>query len=440
MGLARDDWPWLTADRAPLPGVYRARLEDFRVEELPRTAPSGSGDHVRFEIEKRGLSTAEAVRRVAGALGVRPADVGFAGHKDARAVTRQALSVEHVDPARVRALDVPGVRVLGADRHRTKLRAGELAGNRFRIVLRETAVERVADAGAALDELERRGLPNYFGPQRFGHRGDTARIGRALLERDFAAAARLIAGSPGERDSGAVRRARELFEEGRFDEAARTWPAGFAHSARVCRELARSAARSAAPRADARPEGRTELAPLPGAVPARRAVLALPRRALGFYVSGLQALLFNRVLARRLPTLDRLLEGDLPLDDGSGRVGRPFEPASRHAHRPAGRLSATGPLFGPRMRWPEGVPGALEREVLDASGLALDRLPARSCFGSVGGRRPLRVFPAECRAEVGRDDAGEHLVLAFTLPPGAFATALLRELGKGALREAEPPG
>jgi tRNA pseudouridine13 synthase len=162
-------------------GLLKAAPDDFVVEELPAYAPSGEGTHTFLWIEKRGLTTDEAVTRLAAALGASARDAGTAGMKDRQAVTRQWISLPNVDPARALAAAVDGARVLDARRHGHKLRTGHLRGNRFTITVRG-ATDGVARARAVLDALARRGLPNWFGAQRFGARGDNAAQGRALLD------------------------------------------------------------------------------------------------------------------------------------------------------------------------------------------------------------------------------------------------------------------
>jgi tRNA pseudouridine13 synthase len=186
-------WPRLL-DVPALPAAIKERHEDFRVEELPAYEPCGEGDHVYLRVEKRGMTTNAALRALARALDVKPRDVGVAGQKDARGVTVQTFSVEHVDPAAAAALELPGLRVLGVARHRNKLRTGHLRGNRFTLRLRDIDSARVGDVRAALAGLEQSGAPNYFGPQRFGARGDNWEVGRAAMAGDFTAAARLALG------------------------------------------------------------------------------------------------------------------------------------------------------------------------------------------------------------------------------------------------------
>ena len=92
--------PYLTADLPGIGGRIKVRNADFCVEEIPLYGPSGYGEHTYLTIEKDGLSTFRAVNHIARALGVDPGAVGYAGLKDAHAVTVQTLSVGNVDPAR----------------------------------------------------------------------------------------------------------------------------------------------------------------------------------------------------------------------------------------------------------------------------------------------------------------------------------------------------
>jgi tRNA pseudouridine13 synthase len=171
----------LTRDLPGTGGLHKATPEDFVVDELPAYAPSGEGGHTFVRIEKRGLTTAEAIARLCHALEVSPRDAGAAGQKDRQALTRQWISLPAVDPARALGVTVDGVRVLEAARHGHKLRTGHLAGNRFELALRAVGADALARARAILDRLGEHGLANYFGAQRFGARGDNAARGKGLL-------------------------------------------------------------------------------------------------------------------------------------------------------------------------------------------------------------------------------------------------------------------
>jgi len=171
-------FPHVTADLPGSGGRMKASPEDFRVDEIPAYAPSGSGPHLYLLVEKRGRTTRDVVRSLATALGVAERDAGWAGMKDKEAVTTQWLSFpapRDPDPA---SLASEGVRVLEVSRHGNKLRPGHSRGNRFSVAVRGGDLAR---ARACAEALRERGLANFFGPQRFGAGGDNAAIGKALL-------------------------------------------------------------------------------------------------------------------------------------------------------------------------------------------------------------------------------------------------------------------
>ena len=174
----------LTAKLLGVGGLIKATPDDFLVEELPAYLPSGEGTHTFLFIEKRGLNTEDALAALCRALGVRRDAAGAAGMKDRQAVTRQWVSVPDVAPEAALALTLPGVTVLSAARHGNKLRTGHLRGNRFHVTIRGIQCEQpiaIARAEAIIAALVETGLPNFYGPQRFGARGDNASRGRALL-------------------------------------------------------------------------------------------------------------------------------------------------------------------------------------------------------------------------------------------------------------------
>jgi tRNA pseudouridine13 synthase len=154
--------------------------QTFVVEEIPAYRPGGSGEHCFVWIEKRDLTTVEAARRLARALGVEARDVGHAGLKDRHATTRQFLSLPGVEPERALAFaDGEGnLRVLEAARHGNKLRMGHLHGNRFEVVVEELAEGEGDLIEQRLRLLAETGLPNRYGEQRFGAAGDN--VARAL--------------------------------------------------------------------------------------------------------------------------------------------------------------------------------------------------------------------------------------------------------------------
>jgi tRNA pseudouridine13 synthase len=167
---------------AVLTAKFRVTTDDFRVEELPSFQPAGQGEHLLLTIEKRGMNTAFAAKRIAAWAGIAEMGIGFAGMKDRHAVTRQRISV-HL-PRRV-APDIAGLqsddlRVLESHWHNRKLPRGALAGNRFVIVLRDVQGEH-GSIESRLACIRDQGLPNYFGEQRFGRDGDNVDAARRMF-------------------------------------------------------------------------------------------------------------------------------------------------------------------------------------------------------------------------------------------------------------------
>jgi tRNA pseudouridine13 synthase len=173
--------PYVTAACPGSGGRLKAAPEDFRVDELPAYLPSGAGPHLYLHVEKRGRNTRDVIRALARALGVAERDAGYAGLKDRAAITTQWLSFPVARDPNPASLDGDGYRVLAASRHQNKLRPGHSRGNAFEVAVRGGTLE--AARGCA-EALARAGLPNFFGPQRFGQDGANAALGRALLAPD----------------------------------------------------------------------------------------------------------------------------------------------------------------------------------------------------------------------------------------------------------------
>lgn len=174
--------PRWTADLRGCGGQIRIMVEDFEVEEIPLYLPQGSGDHIYLWIEKVDVAGETLRRHVARALDMSGADVGMAGLKDRRAVTRQWLSVPRDREGRIGQIDNDRIRVLRSEAHRNKLRTGHLAGNRFRIRIRGVSDDAQELLDAKLARIALRGVPNFYGSQRMGHGGSTLAAGWALTQ------------------------------------------------------------------------------------------------------------------------------------------------------------------------------------------------------------------------------------------------------------------
>ena len=401
-------------------GRLKERPEDFFVEEIPLREPSGRGEFLHIGLEKLGMSTSETVDLLSSHLGVAKGDISYAGMKDKQAVTRQVFSVHAPlsDPSRAASLRDDRVRVMWAEWDDERLKRGQLAGNRFAIKVRGVDASAAPAALRGLRELERRGIPNRFGVQRFGARKNNHEVGTRLILGDAeGAVAHIVA--PYEHigadlaDAGA----RALFAAGDLKGALKKFPRASRAERRVVEAL------------------------LDGA-DAREALDWVDETQHRFWLSSMQSAVFNHVLERRVreQTFDVLLPGDVALRHTKNRSGRePVRVDEELLADPslAGRvssfeLSASGPMWGPGMVRAEGASGAAEEEALCAVGLScgdLERYDAVHGDDLLrGSRRELRVPVREVTVEGGADEHGPYVLCAFALPSGSFATVVMEEL------------
>lgn len=330
---------WPRAGAPPLTAaVLRATPEDFLVEEQIPYALVGTGEHLWVKVRKRGLNTEQVAKQLARLAGITRREVGYAGMKDRHAVTVQWFSLYlpgRPDPEWGALPE--GVAILESLRHSRKLKTGALSGNRFVIVLRDCQGDRDAVLHR-VEEIGTRGVPNYFGEQRFGHAGG-----------NIAAARAMFSGQLTVRD----------------------------------------------------------------------------RKQGGIYLSAARSFLFNQVLARRVlaATWDRAMEGDALNLNGSRSFFVP-ETIDETIHRriAAGDVHPSGPLWGRGELATQMAVRVLETEVAAEHA---DLAQGLERAGLEQERRALRLFPRELRAEW--LDA-QTLRLEFSLPPGSYATVLLREL------------
>ena len=413
-GKPVDVLPYLTSDFEGIGGVIKQIPADFVVEELPLYEPCGNGTHVYFGIEKQEMTTYAAVSQIAKKLGRSPRDIGYAGLKDANAVTRQTFSLEHEDPERILQLELPHIRILWINRHTNKIKLGHLRGNRFEIKIRDAASDAHDCADAILKILNRRGVPNYFGEQRFGTGGTNALVGRAILCGEFESAVRLIVGEPTPKDREDVAQARRLFADGDYARAAQTWPHFFRDHRRLCQTLVQS-------------KGNFQ-----------KAWWAVNPDLRRLYLSALQSDLFNHVVAARIQSLNRVMVGDMAYKHVNGACFRVENVEAEQPRCDAFEISPTGPIFGSRMTPTTDEPGHIESQVLSDSGLTLDHFGRPDGAKLKGERRPLRIPLLDVRFHDATDHRGAYGLIEFSLPSGCYATSVLREIMKNDRRTDSP--
>ena len=137
-------------------------------------------------------------------------------------------------------------------------------------------------------------------------------------------------------------------------------------------------------------------------------------------------MLFDRLLTRRVEqgNWNTVLAGDLVKTTDRGGLFLSEDEQADAERAARGEVSATGPIFGPRMRWPEGEPARMEREVWTEATGSLESLSTLGKIGS-GSRRALRLMPRELQAEIHDCSEPGSIIIRMTLPKGAYATTVL---------------
>ena len=409
---------YLTHEIKGTGGVIKQRPEDFLVDELPAYQPSGQGEHIYMLVQKKELSTFDAVDLIAKHFRVPREAVGFAGLKDKHAITRQVFSVHTPGrgPDDFPMLQHDQLSVMWVDRHNNKLRRGHLKGNRFSIRIRGIDPSTVVHASRTLKMLHAKGVPNRVGEQRFGLLGNNHLMGRAILMGNHQEACDLLLG-PNAAHPTVNAEARELYAQGKLIEARDAYPNGARAEQRVLYRLAQGAL-------------------------AKNAILGLDERLLSFYFSATQSAIYNATLDQRLDagTFGSLQAGDIAMKLENRAT---FEVDDEAAADPTTQqrldsfeISPTGPFWGTQMRRAKGAAEETELKILADFGLTPDSFaaaPKRLVDMLEGERRPMRVPLIDPEIEAGVDEHGGYVRCAFELPRGCFATVVMREVIKPAL-------
>ena len=393
---------WLTADIPGIGGIYKQTPEDFQVDEIPLYPCSGEGEHLYLWIEKSGITTRNLIFQIAQGLKLKDRDLGYAGLKDARALTRQTISVPFNKVDQIDNLNLKDSKILNKSRHSNKLRLGHLAGNRFTITLRETHEEALPRAAAILKQLQQRGVPNFFGEQRYGILGNSAELGQLFLQKQFTQFCLEFIGDPQLIHNPQWRKAAELYRIGEIQAACEHLPKKMRDERQLLRMLL---------------EGKSH----------QVAVKAVPRHLLRLFLSAAQSQFFDQLLEQRLANPDLLEDGDIAVKHSNGACFRVDSAADEQHRADSFEISPSAPLFGSKVMLAMGHPGKAEAEILLKSELTLDSWKLPQGFTMSGERRPLRVPLGDPQIV----KAGKHyLTLSFMLPKGSYATSVLRELSK----------
>lgn len=174
--------PVFALDHAPINAYFSKNSDDFVVREVPLYEFSGSGEHLMIHIQKKDLTTSDAIKAISNATGAKMRDFGYAGLKDRQGMTTQYISMPKKFEQGLENFSHEKMKILSLNTHANKLRIGHLKGNNFFIRLKKVnKVDALKLIGVCkmIDEI---GFPNYFGYQRFGKYGDNAIEGLKILD------------------------------------------------------------------------------------------------------------------------------------------------------------------------------------------------------------------------------------------------------------------
>jgi tRNA pseudouridine13 synthase len=376
--------------------------EDFQVEELTDVVPTSEGTFAFYRLEKRGWTTPDAISAVRRRWKLDANRVSYGGLKDRHAQTVQYFTVFH-GPRR--GLKQQGITVSYAGQLSQAYTSRGIRANRFVVTLRALDETECAKAVAAFEEIKEQGVPNYFDDQRFGSVGESGEfVGRLLVLGQFEDALRLALAEPYAHDRVPQKREKAILHAhwGDWTACQERLPRG--HPRRIVDYLA------------SRPED------FQGAIERLRPDVR------GLFLSVYQSHLWNRMMAGWLQEHcppDQLLF--VRLRQGPVPVHQALNPAALQ-DLAALRL----PLPSARMTMEPGdARASLVEDVLRQEGLEPTQLKVgglRKMFFSKGERAALFI-PSNLEHQASPDEkhpGRQKLVLTFTLPPGSYATLLLK--------------
>ncbi len=169
-----------TYDHDPIPFAFVQSIERFFVEEIPLFEASGKGEFLLLNIKKYDLSTWRLLNIFKEATGADDREIGYAGLKDKNATTSQHISLPKKYEKMLKYITTERIEIIEKQYNRLPLKVGQLKGNRFKIILKEISAKdakRFTQTGKMMQE---KGIPNYFGYQRFGEDGKSWQQGREI--------------------------------------------------------------------------------------------------------------------------------------------------------------------------------------------------------------------------------------------------------------------
>jgi len=404
-------------DNEGIGGKIRTRYEEFYVEEILESLPSGKGPNTWLFIEKVGRNTLDVVLDIARILHISRKRMGFAGMKDKKALTRQWLCVSNIKPEELLNLEnhLHNVKILSIMPNEKKLRIGQLLGNKFRILIRELDdIQRATKtANKVLSKLLETGVPNYYGWQRFGSpRTNTHQVGRALIDNDLKKTVDFYIGNPYDNEPDYIKNARILYDQGNIQGSYDEMPSKMRYERMMLRILLKEQKKK--PELDD--------------ISYKKAIDSLPKPLKRMFVHAYQSYLFNQAVSERAKLgINKYVKGDILIDNDEHLVHE-FKEEEADLMIKNFKIHPTAPLFGSKVPLAGGSVGEMEENILKSENISKTdfEVPKMPKLGSHGLRRSIR-FKIWDTSAIATD---KGVLIQFSIPKGCYATAVLREIMK----------
>ena len=167
-------------NHTPINFSFQQSKEDFFVEELPIINATKKGEYFLLKIKKRDMSTWKLISVLKSAIGASDRDIGYAGLKDKNATTIQYITIPKKFEKGLKNLKTDRIEILEKSLTNSALKPGKLKGNRFVINLRKTNTKDAKRLIETAKIMSNRGIPNFFGYQRFGEDGKSYLQGKEI--------------------------------------------------------------------------------------------------------------------------------------------------------------------------------------------------------------------------------------------------------------------
>lgn len=416
-----------TTETPGIGGKLRQQTEDFGVIEITNREEGSEGKYLIVELTKRNWETHHLIRDLTRILRISQKRIGFAGTKDKRAVTTQKISIYDVDEEAVQNVHLKDTELKILGRSNKSLGLGDLTGNEFIITVRDIDINenelesRLSQTTASIKEQG--GVPNFFGIQRFGAlRPITHVVGESIVRNDIekAALAYIAASYPDEPEDTQQVRDR-VFETRDYIEGLKAYPLQLRYERAMMHHLVSSPEDYA---------GSFE---------------TLPANIRKMFVHAYQSYIYNTIICARIKKglpLNRAVVGDivcfknkagLPDNSRNERVTEDNIDGMNNLVR-RNRAFVTAPLIGHSSELASGVPGEIERGVIEELNVPIEgfKVPSMEELSSKGLRREI-LLSADPTYTIGEDELNEgkyKVTLDFSLPKGSYATTILREYMK----------